>query len=272
MSGVVADLHEECAALRALLITLGPDDWTRRTAFYDWTIADEVMHLHLIDWFGMAAIQRPQDFPDLVAQVRDGQARGYELSNRMRGQFGALSPADLLGAWSATVEEMCALFARSDLERRIPWFGPEMSLGSFAAARQMEVWAHGQDIYDVMGLRRANADRIRNICDLGVRTLGWSFRNRKLEKPAAPEVRLTAPSGMEWVWSEGAAESVRGPAEDFALVVTQRRHVDDTCLIVSGAHARKWMEIAQCFAGAPETGPAPGIRVVALAEPVDQVT
>jgi len=56
---------------------------------------------------------------------------------------------------------------------------------------------------------------------------------------------------------------VIGPAEDFALVVTQRRHVDDTRLRVTGAGARRWMEIAQCFAGAPETGPAPGVRAVA---------
>jgi uncharacterized protein (TIGR03084 family) len=143
---------------------------------------------------------------------------------------------------------------------RMPWFGPPMSVASFAAARQMEVWAHGQDIYDLMGVRRTNDDRIHSICELGVRTHGWSFRNRGLEKPAPPAVRLIAPSGAEWLWNPGGADEIQGPAEAFALVVTQRRHVEDTDLAVRGRDARRWMEIAQCFAGTPATGPAPGAR------------
>ncbi len=263
MSDVVADLRAECAELDAFLRTLSPADWERVTAFYDWTVRDEVMHLHLIDRFGMVSLTAPETFPALVAEVRAGQAKGYELSNRMRDEYGALAGEAMRRQWRDTWEEMCAIFDRSDPEHRVPWFGPEMSVASFAAARQMEVWAHGQDIYDVMGAKRGSHDRIRNICDLGVRTLGWSFRNRGLEKPGAVEVRLAAPSGGEWLWNEGAGESVSGPAEDFALVVTQRRHVDDTGLVTHGPGARVWMEIAQCFAGAPAEGPAPGERVIA---------
>ena len=257
---VVDDLKAECEALRAFVERLDPGDWTRRTAFYDWTVADEIMHLQLIDGFGLVSLTEPEAWPALVAEVRAGQAKGYELSNRMRDESGALAPADLVAAWRATYEDMIDLFEQADTERRIPWFGPDMSVVSFAAARQMEVWAHGQDIYDVMGVRRTNEDRIHHICDLGVRTLGWSFRNRGLAKPGPVEVRLTAPSGAEWLWSEGAGERVSGPAEDFALVVTQRRHVDDTALVAVGAGARQWLEIAQCFAGAPANGPAPGER------------
>jgi uncharacterized protein (TIGR03084 family) len=263
MEDLVAELREECAALGELLAGFADADWSRRTRFFDWTVADEVMHLHLVDQFGTISMTTPEAFSDLVAEVRAGQARGVELSNRMREQYGDLAPAALLEVWTATWRGLCDLFAVAAPERRIPWFGPEMSVTSFAAARQMEVWAHGQDIYDVMAVRRVNGDRIRNICDLGVRTQGWSFRNRKLNKPMPPEVRLTAPSGREWVWNQGAEETVAGPAEDFALVVTQRRHVDDTNLRVKGPNARHWMEIAQCFAGAPETGPRPGERVVA---------
>ena len=219
---VVQDLKDECEALHAFLDTLPDADWRRRTAFFDWTIADEVMHLHLIDWFGMASLRTPENFPNLVAEVRAGQARGYELSNRMRDQYGGLSVPELLAAWTDMWREMVAMFAAADLKGRIPWFGPEMSIASFAAARQMEVWAHGQDIYDAMGVRRANRDRVRNICDLGVRTMGWSFRNRGLEKPAAPEVRLTGPSA----WANAANRST-------AELVT----VPDTWLLCSGDHA-----------------------------------
>ena len=52
-------------------------------------------------------------------------------------------------------------------------------------------------------------------------------------------------------------ESVVGPAEDFCLVVTQRRHVDATALVTDGDAARDWMLKAQAFAGGATDGPPP---------------
>ena len=77
--------------------------------------------------------------------------------------------------------------------------------------------------------------------------------------PAAPvRVELTLPSGAGWAAGEdGAAECVRGTAEEFCLVVTQRRNLADTALIVEGPATAEWMAIAQCFAGGPTIGPAP---------------
>ena len=70
-------------------------------------------------------------------------------------------------------------------------------------------------------------------------------------------VELTAPSGELWAWGPtDATASVTGAAEDFCLVVTQRRHVDDTDLTVSGEMARDWMTKAQAFAGGATEGPA----------------
>ena len=127
----------------------------------------------------------------------------------------------------------------------------------------MEVWAHGQDIFDLCRVKRRNSDGIRNICDLGARTFGWSFQNRGEAIPEHPPfVSLLAPSGARWCWNEGEAGLIEGNAEDFALVVTQRRNVADTGLRVEGPVAARWMAIAQCFAGPPETGPAPGVRTV----------
>ena len=78
-------------------------------------------------------------------------------------------------------------------------------------------------------------------------------------------VELLAPSGDTWTWGpEEAVETVSGPAEDFCLVVAQRRHVDDTQLKVTGEIARDWMLKAQCFAGPATDGPKPGDRVVKL--------
>ncbi|MGJ3627915.1 maleylpyruvate isomerase family mycothiol-dependent enzyme [Sphingomonas sp. MMS24-JH45] len=123
--------------------------------------------------------------------MRAGQAQGVELSRRMRDDWGDLTPPALFELWSNGWRQVADLLDATSNDHRMPWFGPEMSSASSAAARQMEVWAHGQDIYDMLGLRRSNADRIRAICDLGVRTQGWSFRNRGLDRPAPPSVELS---------------------------------------------------------------------------------
>jgi len=74
------------------------------------------------------------------------------------------------------------------------------------------------------------------------------------------EIRLvlTGPAGQTWTWGPvDAAETVEGSAEGFCLVVTQRRHLDDTDLVVGGL-GRHWLLRAQAFAGGPTDGPAPG--------------
>ena len=45
---------------------------------------------------------------------------------------------------------------------------------------------------------------------------------------------------------------------DFCRVVTQRRHVDDTDLRITGQSAHEWMALAQAFAGPPGQGRKPG--------------
>ena len=55
-----------------------------------------------------------------------------------------------------------------------------------------------------------------------------------------------------------ATDRVTGEALDFCLVVTQRRHVDDTNLVVEGPLAADWIAIAQAFAGPPGAGREPG--------------
>ena len=51
-----------------------------------------------------------------------------------------------------------------------------------------------------------------------------------------------------------------GPALDFCLLVTQRRHRDDLALSIDGPAATEWMTIAQAFAGAAGTGRSPGLQ------------
>ena len=145
---------------------------------------------------------------------------------------------------------------------RAPWFGPDMGIRMMATARQMETWSHGQDIYDLLRVTRTNTDRIQNICHIGVRTFGWTFVNRQLEIPSPiPYVRLESPSGAIWEWNEPSeTDAVIGKAVEFAHVVTQGRNIAETNLDAQGSSANAWMNIAQCFAGPPETPPSVGKR------------
>jgi uncharacterized protein (TIGR03084 family) len=114
-------------------------------------------------------------------------------------------------------------------------------------------------VADGLEVERAPTDRLRHVAFLGVRALPNSYRVRGLPVPeAAVRVELTAPSGTTWTWGEeSASEVVRGPAVDFCLVVTQRRHVDDTELVAEGPVAADWLRLAQAFAGPPGPGRVP---------------
>jgi uncharacterized protein (TIGR03084 family) len=119
----------------------------------------------------------------------------------------------------------------------------------------METWAHGVDISDSLGLAPAHSDRLKHVAFLGWRAFANSFRANGLAVPDVP-VRVEC---EEWTFGPAEARNiVHGSALDFCLVVTQRRHLDDTDLSMAGPVASEWMKIAQAFAGPPGAGRQPG--------------
>src|SRR5207248_829694 len=186
-------------------------------------------------------LQRIAADPDhyMAATLDEARALGDRLPKHAREQR-----ADLLAALRA-----------ADPAAKVPWYGPPMSPASFATARLMEYWAHGQDIADGLGVTRTPTTRLRHICHLGVRTRTFSYVNRGKPAPATDVfVTLRGPDGDTWTWGDpDSPDRVAGSALDFCLVVTQRRLLDDTALDVTGRHAQEWMQIAQAFAGGPTT-------------------
>lgn len=258
---LIDDLLAENGALDALVTGLDAAAWDRPTAFFGWSVRDQILHLYQVDRFGLTSLAAAAPFAETVAAVRAHQAQGIELSQAIRDEFAGIPSAQILDIWRSGYSEIAQALRTAPEGTRLDWFGPPMGLASFASARLMEVWAHGQDIYDLFDVRRAPTERLRHVCELGVRTFGWSFRNRGRDVPPRPAVTLTAPDGRAWHWDgEDGAGSVEGPALDFALVVTQRRAPADTHLVAHGSTARDWLAIAQCFAGAPQEPAAAGSR------------
>jgi uncharacterized protein (TIGR03084 family) len=171
---------------------------------------------------------------------------------------GAVPPVELLARWRAARPALANALRAYPAGEKLPWFGPPMSPTSMATARFMETWAHSLDVADTLGISPEPTDRIRHVAHIGVRTRNFAFANNGLEPPAEEfRVVLTAPSGATWEWGpEDAAQSVSGPAYDFCLRVTQRRHPDDLALVAVGEDAATWLQIAQAFAGPPGSGRA----------------
>jgi uncharacterized protein (TIGR03084 family) len=120
----------------------------------------------------------------------------------------------------------------------------------------METWAHTQDIADALGVTREPTSRLRHVAHIGVGARAFSYAVNGKTLPESPvRVELTGPDGDLWTWGPAETENrVTGPALDFCLLVTQRRHRDDLALVIEGPVAAEWMSIAQAFAGAAGTG------------------
>lgn len=256
------DFREESRTLAALLEPLSAQDLQRETQFKGWTIEDVLGHLHLFNVAAETSLQGEEAFGTFIAPIVADMQSGKSILQCQFPWLNGLGGRDLFGAWKAGAESCADAFAAADPKARVKWVGPDMSALSSVTARQMETWAHGQEIFDLLGVDRTEADRVRNICHLGISTFGWTFINRKEAVPEpAPHVRLTAPSGAVWTWNEAQEDNlVEGNAVEFARVVTQTRSIGDTNLRTVGETATRWMAIAQCFAGPPETPPAPGQR------------
>ena len=260
VSDVLADLTAEQNALDLVVSELPDAAWALPTPSPGWTVADQIGHLMYFDGTAALAITDPEAFTatigDLMAGMTDDAAGGSDPTLEAAR---AMDAGELLEAWRVNRLVLDAAASTLADDTRVVWYGPSMGAKSFLTARLMEVWAHGQDIIDTVGARREPTDRLQHIAQLGFITRGWTYLNRGEAVPDVPvRVELTAPSGATWSFGPpDAVESVVGPAEDFCLVVTQRRHVDDTALDVTGDAARDWMLKAQAFAGAATDGPPP---------------
>jgi uncharacterized protein (TIGR03084 family) len=249
------DLLDERAELLGVLSTLDDDGWHRPTPAPGWTVLDQAAHLAFFDDATRQAVAEPDTFRERRRADRADAADGGSIVDRARDDHAHLSGAEVLTWLTRSGEALVAAARSADPAVRVPWYGPDMSLASALTARIMETWAHGQDVLDALGVTREPSGRLGHIVFLGYRALPYSFTVNDRPVPDAP-VRVEV---GEWAFGpEDAENRVSGDALDFCLVVTQRRHLDDTDLVVEGPVAAEWMGIAQAFAGPPGGGRRPG--------------
>ena len=178
--------------------------------------------------------------------------------------IGDLAGHALLDAWHTGSARLAETFGTADPKTRVEWVGTKMSARSSITARQMETWAHGQGVFDQLGVVPTDTDRLRNIAHLGVATIPFAFALRNEAPPdPLPYVRLSAPSGTIWEWNAPQEDNrIEGSATGFCQAATQVRNAADTDLHATGPATTRWFQIAQCFAGGSHAPPAPGTRYV----------
>ncbi len=275
MKQIAQDFTDECKALADVINSSRGNPFATPTLFKDWTVFDVLIHLHMWNVAAGLSLQEGSAFSTFFAGIASDMMAGK--SHRDMGRDWAAEnyggdDAKLFAAWTAYYPKLAQSYQRLDPDTRLQWAGPTMSARDSLIARQMETWAHGQAVFDVLGQERQDTDRLKNIAHLGVKTYSWAFKVRQMEVPKPkPFVCLTAPSSAKWAgetcagalweWNDRQDDNyIKGSATEFCQVVTQTRNIADTCLDVVGSAATLWMSNAQCFAGGAETPPAKGLR------------
>ena len=253
---LIADLGDEQEALDAAVAPLDEGGWATPTPAQGWDVRDSVSHMCYFDEKARLALTDPPAFAVHVAALRADPAGTADVD---LGR--ASSPSELLARWRRSRDELRAALLAAPPGERVPWYGPAMSLASFVTARLMETWAHGQDVVDALGTAPVVTHRLRHVCHIGIGARAYAFAVHGVEDPGDPvRVEAVGPGGERWTWGpDDAADRITGTALDLALVLTQRRHRDDTELTVIGPVAERWIGLAQSFAGPAGPGRPPGL-------------
>jgi uncharacterized protein (TIGR03084 family) len=175
-------------------------------------------------------------------------------------EFRALTPAGLVSRWRAERDAGIAALQAVPPGQTVPWLVNPLPPAILACAGIMEMFAHGQDIADTFGVEIERTDRIVHLVGFAVLTRDFGYQSRGLT-PSEKQFRyeLTLPSGTLWEFGpQDTTERITGPAVDFCLLVTRRRHRDDLAVKATGADADAWLDIAQAYRGPAGEGRSPG--------------
>ena len=265
LADLLKDLLDEQASLDEVVASLHEGDWDLPTPSPRWSVTDQIGHLRYFDRAAALAIRDPDAFSTEAGRLMEASLVSETSGDDFTlGDFRSLGVPGRLKRWRQGRSDLAEAVGTLGERDRVSWYGPSMGAKSFVTARLMEAWAHGTDVCDTVGAHREPTHRLRHVAQLGYITRGWSYVNRGLTPPEGDvRVELTSPAGDLWAWGDAAAaggNAVTGSALDFCLVVTQRRHVADTGLEVTGEHATDWLSKAQAFAGPPTDGPAEAER------------
>jgi uncharacterized protein (TIGR03084 family) len=254
---VIADLIAEGDAVDGMVADLDGSQWSLPTPAPGWTIAHQIAHLAATFQLAATAAADPSAFKLVASRLSDDFDANVAAA---MAPYLARPPDVLLGNWRtnrAAAEQALAAVPPGQL---LPWLVRPLPAPVLAAAGMMELFGHGQDIADTLRIRRQHTDRLQHLVAFAVRTWDFGYLARGLNPPeVAFRFEISAPSGVVWHYGPADAEQrIIGPAVDFCLLVTRRRHHADLALKATGPDAERWLDIAQAYRGPAGAGRSPG--------------
>jgi uncharacterized protein (TIGR03084 family) len=257
VADVFTDLAVEGDELDRLLDGLSPQEWGLPTPAKGWTIAHQIAHLAATFRLAGLAAADPEAFSALTATLSpDFDANvAHALSAYVN------DPCEVLRArWRAERDTAVKALTALSPNAIVPWLVRPLPAAVLAAAGMMELFAHGQDVADTLGIHREATDRLEHLVAFAARVYDFGYLARGLKAPEAPfSFQITGPTGDTWHHGpDDAPNVISGPAQDFCLLVTRRRHPDDLTLSATGPHASHWLSIAQAYRGPAGPGRKPG--------------
>ncbi|RCG25363.1 TIGR03084 family protein [Sphaerisporangium album] len=254
---VLQALTVEGEELDRVVAGLQPSQWDLPTPAPGWTIANQIGHLTFIFSLARTAASDAETFKTLVA----GAEKDFNGAvNAALGLFANDTIESLLAKWRGERKDVVDALAAVPAGQVVPWLVNPLPPIILACAGIMEQFAHGQDILDTLGIERTFTDRIKHLVVFAVLTRDFGYQARGLTPPAEEfRFELVAPSGELWAFGpEDASQRITGPAADFCLLATRRRHRDDLAIVATGDVADLWLDIAQCYRGPAGEGRRPG--------------
>lgn len=254
---VFSDLASEAEEVDRLVADLDAERWRLPTPAPGWTIANQIAHLSFIFRIAGMAAADPEGFKTLAA----GAAKDFNGAvNAALADYADHSYEELVARWRDERDACIKSLAAVPNGQVVPWLVNPLPPAILACAGIMELFAHGQDIADALEVRPVRTDRIRHLVEFAVLTRDFGYQARGLTPP--PEefrFEITAPSGEAWRYGPaGSPQVVSGPAVDFCLLVTRRRHRADLAVRASGDLADRWLDVAQAYRGPAGPGREPG--------------
>lgn len=257
LQDVIADLSADGDEVDALVAGLDPADWALPTPSQGWTIAHQIAHLAATFRLAALAASDAAGFQALASTLSPDFDANVKVA---MAPFLAAPPERLLQAWRQERANAERALAAVPADSVVPWLVRPLPPAVLACAGMMELFGHGQDIADALGVRRERTDRLGHLVGFAVRTWDFGYLARGVPVPDVQlRFEITAPSGASWDF--GPADSpqrVAGPAEDFCLLVTRRRHRADLALVATGDEADNWLSIAQAYRGPAGSGRSSG--------------
>ncbi|MEV6926552.1 TIGR03084 family metal-binding protein [Dactylosporangium sp. NPDC051485] len=253
---VYASLAADGEGVDALVAGLSPDGWSTPTPAVGWTVAHQIAHLAATFRLAGLAASRPEDFKTLMA----GLTTNFNSNvDHALAEYLAEPPEVLLRRWRHERAWAQSALTAVAPDQPVPWLVRPIPAGVLAAAGMMELFAHGQDVADALGARRTHTDRLEHLVAFAVRTWDFGYQGRGLTPPDAEfRFEITLPSGRLWQYGPQDGQRITGPAVDFCLLVSRRRHRDDLAVKAEGADADAWLDLAQAYRGPAGTGRQPG--------------